>query len=147
MSRSIVFKVLGLVAAVAAVAVFSCLLAFYAFIRPQMGGAHHPETFVEHLDLDAGLRERVEEIDRGFEQDRQRLLAEFREATRELEALLQSEDAFSDEVAEAIRGIHHIHGDLQALSIHRYFSVLEVLPPDQQAVLRRLASEALSEPH
>ena len=145
MSRSIVFKVIGLVAVVAAVAVFSCLLAFYAFIRPQMGGVH-PETFVEHLELDAGLRERVEEIDRGFERDRQRLLAEFRYATRELEALLQSEDTFSDEVAEAIREIHHIHGDLQALSIHRYFAVLEVLPPDQQAVLRRLASEALSEP-
>ncbi len=147
MSRSIVLKVIGLVAAVAVVAVLSCLVAFYTFIRPQMGGVYHPETFIEHLDLDAALRERVEEVDRGFEAERQRLLSEFEAATRELEALLQSENAFTDEVAEAIHGIHHIHGELQALSIHRYFTILEVLPPDQQAVLRRLASEALSEPH
>ncbi len=146
MSPSLIFRVVALFAAVAVVAVLSCLLAFYGFIRPNLAVGHHPETFVEHLDLDPGMRERVEEIDSGFEADRQRLLAEFDEATRKLEGLLLTEDQFSDAVSRAIEEIHHIHGELQALSIHRYFALLEVLPPDQREVLRRLASEALSEP-
>lgn len=146
MSRSNLLRLFGLVAVVAAVAILSCLAVFYAFIRPQITAHRPPETFIEHLELSEEIRERVEAIDRRFEEDRQRLLAEFGEATRGLASLLEREDRYSEEVSESIHEIHRIHGELQALSIRRYFALLEVLPPEQQAELRRLASEALSQP-
>lgn len=145
-TRSNTFRLAALVAVVAAVAVASCLAVFYGFIRPRMPVAYEHETFVEQLALTDAQRAAVEEIDRRFETERGRLLEQFNATTRDLAALLESEDAYTDAVAGAIDRVHGVHGELQALSVRRYFAVLEVLPEEKRPEFRRLAAEALSHP-
>ena len=140
------WRVAVLLAVVATVAVGSCLLVFYGFIRPQLPVAYEHETFVEQLDLNAAQRAAVEDIDRRFEAERGRILEHFNAATRDLAALLAREDAFTGDVAAAINRVHGYHGELQALSVRRYFAVLDVLPDEKRPAFRRLAAEALSQP-
>ncbi len=135
-----------LLTVVAVVAVASCLAVFYGFIRPRLPVAFEHETFVERLDLNPAQRAAVEDIDRRFEAERERILQHFNAATRDLAALLESEDAFTGEVSAAIDRVHGYHGELQALSVRRYFAVLEVLPGEKRPDFRRLAAEALSQP-
>ncbi|MCC5835048.1 MAG: hypothetical protein JJU20_09970 [Opitutales bacterium] len=146
MFRTNTLNFLGLAAAVAIVAVLSCLVVFYTFLRPQMAASHYPGTFVEQLQLTEDQEATVKTIEADYEMERTQLLDEFEAATKVLAELLMNEDHYSDKVIEAIYGVHHVHGKLQSLSVERYFAILQVLPEDRQAELRRLASEALSHP-
>ncbi len=146
MFRSQYIKMISLLGLIAAVAILSGLAAFYLFIRPQLSHGVVHETFVQQLQLSPGQRENVEAIDRRFEAERTAILRRFEETTRQLAALLEKENAYSPEVDEAIEQVHHVHGELQALSIRRYFAILQELPPDKQSELRRLASQSLSHP-
>jgi len=144
--HSRILSILALLGVVAAVAIASCLMVFHWYLYPRM--LEHPPhpSFVEQLDLTEAQQQRIERIDARFEEERSAMLRKFAAATQRLADLLAREDAFTEEVSEAIEGVHHLHGELQALSIRRYFSLLEELPPEKQSELRRLASEALSQP-
>lgn len=146
MFRSQYVKLISLLGLIAVVAILSGLAAFYLFIRPQLPrGAVH-ETFVQQLQLSPEQRENIGAIDRRFEEERTMILHRFEERTRHLAALLEKENTYSPELDEAIERVHHVHGELQALSIRRYFAILQELPPEKQAELRRLASQSLSHP-
>lgn len=146
LTRSNIFRLVVLFVVIIAVVVASCLAVFYGFIRPQMPVVHEHETFIEQLALSASQRAAVEEIDRHFETKRKPLLEQFRATTRDLAALLESEDAYTDAVVDSIDRVHHVHGELQALSVQRYFAILEVLPEEKRPEFRRLAAETLSQP-
>lgn len=146
MFRSDFLKFLSLLILIASVAVLSGLTVFYLFLRPQMVDGPVHESFIEQLQLDSELAGELEIIEQEFEVQRNALLKEFEVATRELARLLESEDDYSEEVHKSITEIHRIHGELQALSIQRYFVILGELPEEKQQVLRRLASEGLSHP-
>ena len=146
MPRSSLANLLSLLALVSIVAVLSCLAAFYIFIRPQLTALPAHETFMHQLQLTSAQQQQVEAIDARFEAERLRLIVDFEQATDDLARLLEDETEFSEEVSEAIDRIHHVHGALQALSVRRYFAILEELPSEKQPELRRLASQALSQP-
>ncbi len=146
MPRSRFANLLSLLALVSVVAVLSCISVFYLFIRPQLASFPAHETFVQQLRLTPEREQGVAQIDAGFEEERLRLMEDFEKATEHLARLLEDESEFSNEVSDAIDRIHHVHGALQALSVRRYFAILEELPPEKQPELRRLASRALSQP-
>ena len=139
-------RLLLLLLLVAIVAIGSCLAVFYGFIRPSLPVDYQQETFVERLALNPAQQAEVEEIDRNFETRRQEILKKFRAATKDLALLLEQENEYSEEVAGAIERVHAVHGELQALSVRRYFAVLDVLPEQKRPEFRRLAADALSHP-
>lgn len=146
MIRSQYVKWIALLSLIAAVAVLSGWIAFCLFIRPQLVRESVHETLVQQLQLTPEQQRKVEAIDRQFEEERAVILRRFEQSIRHLASLLEKESAYNVEVEEAIEALHQAHGDLQALSIRRYFAILQELPPDKQLELRRLASQALSRP-
>ena len=140
------FRFIILFFSVAVVAVASCVLVFFGFLRQEMPVAYHHESFVERLSLDEGLRAELALVEEAYEARRQEMLARFRVATDHLAKLLESEDGLTEPVALAIREVHAVHGDLQALSVERYFEILDRLPEEKRPILRRMAAEALSQP-
>lgn len=146
MFRSDILKFISLLALIAVVAVSSCLAVFYLFLRPQLqhGVAH--ESFIQQLGLEGDLAAEIEKIEQEFETQRNALLYEFEIATKELADLLKTENDYSERVQKSITEIHRIHGELQSLSIQRYFVILGELPTDKQKVLRQLAAAGLSHP-
>ncbi|MCC5789932.1 MAG: hypothetical protein JJT75_09870 [Opitutales bacterium] len=146
MKRSPLISFLCLLMVVVIVAVGSCLVVFYTFILPQFSEVHGTESFIEDLDLSPEIAEQVETIDEQFDAERDLLLVDFRSVTSDLAELLAKEDSYSKDVQKAIDRIHHVHGDLQALSVRRYFAILEILPPNKQQRFRQLAADALSQP-
>ncbi len=146
MYRSIFLKFFGLIAGVVVLAVIAGLVVSFFIMRPQLPFTHHGASFVEQLELSPAQRQEVERIDSQFEQERAALLVDFKVATNGLARLLEQEGSYSAAVDAAIAEIHRVHGGLQALSIRRYFALLEVLPPDKQLRLRQLASAELSQP-
>lgn len=74
------------------------------------------------------------------------LEAEFQEKIEALREQLITSDQFSPEVEHAIHELHLVHGQLQELSIRHYYQMMSVLPPEKQARLKELASQALSVP-
>lgn len=135
-----------LLLSVAVVAIASCLIVYFAFLQPNGTQPAHAHSFLHELDLSEEEKQRVQVIDQRFEAKRQEILREFRLSTARLAELLGKETHFSEAIHEAIEEIHHFHGQLQALSIQRYFALLEDLSPTNQAKLRELASRTLSHP-
>lgn len=74
------------------------------------------------------------------------LQADFQSKIEELREQLLNSDQFSLEVQLSIHELHLVHGQLQELSIRHYFDMMSVLPPEKQAHLKELASQALSVP-
>lgn len=146
MYRSLALKFCGLVAGVVVLAVIAGLVVSFFIMRPQLPFGHRGASFVDSLELSSDQRQEVERIDELFELEREALLVEFKAATNGLALLLEKEDSYTAAVDAAIAEIHRVHGGLQALSIRRYFAILDVLPPDKQLRLRQLASDELSQP-
>lgn len=146
MPKSTLSRFVGLFALVAVMAIVSCLAVFHWLIRPQLHEAPVYSSFVELLDLNSEQQIRIEEIENYFDAERSLILGRFEQTTRNLAQLLMSEDEYSQQVEDAIAEVHHIHGELQALSVRRYFAILETLPVDKQQRLRKIAADALSQP-
>ncbi len=141
MIRSIIFLL-----TVTLVAVASCFLFFYVFLRREMPITQLHESFIEKLELDDALRTKISTIDEGYDNQREEIIVRFRAATEQLSKLLSSEDAYNGEVTQAINAVHAVHGELQSLSVQRYFSILAVLPNEKRPQFRQLAADALSHP-
>jgi Spy/CpxP family protein refolding chaperone len=136
--------VLGLVALTA---VGSSLMVLRWMGQPvEDHSAHQLVPFYEQLNLSPLKLEEVRLIDAGFERAREPLILEFQKVMRDLAKMLEQEESFTAEIDERVKEVHRIHGGLQELSIRRYFAVMEVLPPEQQEELRKIASTALSQP-
>ncbi|MCD8482616.1 MAG: periplasmic heavy metal sensor [Verrucomicrobia bacterium] len=136
--------ILGLVTLTA---IGSSLLVLRWMLKPSEGhSSHQMVPFFEQLNLSPEQLELARAIDTGFERARKPLVLEFQSVMRELAMLLEHEDSFTEEIAEKVKEVHQIHGALQEISIRRYFAVMEVLPGEQQAELRRIASTSLSQP-
>lgn len=144
--RPHILKITAMFGLVAVIAVATCLILFFGLLKPMFLGDSHERPLYEQLAVSPEERAQLEEIEKEFEMRRQEVLLDFNEARRELARLLEREDGYSEEVSAAVDRLHSFHGQLQSLSIRRYFAMLDALPPDQQAELRRLAAEALSEP-
>lgn len=139
-------KIFAFVAGVAAVCAIVCWTMFH-FAVPDDGHAEVGHEWLhEELGLNADEIAIIEGIEEDYEAKRKELERSFADKQRELANLLKEEKSYSDVVKEAVRGLHHIHGNLQALSIEHYYDMLETLPADKQQRLRDLAAKALSKP-
>jgi nickel and cobalt resistance protein CnrR len=146
MNKANPIRVISVLLMVAGVAIATCMLVFYGFLRPQMPIVYHHQNIAEHLNLDESVRAQLEEMDREFDVRREALLVRFRQETSALAKLLTEEDAFNAEIVAAIDAVHAVHGELQALSVERYFAILERIPEEKRPRLRQVAAEALSQP-
>lgn len=134
-------------AAVATVAVATALALFFLVLRPQVDAdAHSHASLYDRLDLSPDEHASIVAVSARFEEQRQALLVEFEELQQELAVLLREDPGYSPRFAATIDELHEVHGQLQELSIRRFFAALEVLPPEKQAELRRLAAETLVQP-
>lgn len=107
---------------------------------------HGHQWLHEELDLTETEAAAIDAFEEPYREQRVRLQKQFEEKIQAIARLLQTTDAFSPEVSQAIHDLHIVHGQLQELSIHHYFDMLNALPSDKKERLRELAAEALSTP-
>lgn len=100
----------------------------------------------QELELTAEQTAAIDQFLPEYQHQRQQLEVEFDQRIAELAEILAANSAYTDEVTHAVHRIHLVHGQLQELAIRHYFDMLNVLPPEQQHLLHRLAGEALSRP-
>ncbi len=143
--RTPVSKLIGLFGGVVVVAALSCYLTL-AWMLPKSTPEPGLDGLLQEMDLREEHTRDIDAVNADFERRRQELLDAFYREQQTLAQLLRDEEAFSPVVEEAVVDIHHIHGQLQTLSIERYFAILEVLPPEQRADLRELEAATLSQP-
>lgn len=87
----------------------------------------------EELDLDAGQKQRIEEIERQFAIKRQALELELRADNARLAAAIEKEHGFGPAVSAAVDRSHMAMGELQKATLEHIFAMRSVLRPDQAA--------------
>jgi hypothetical protein len=132
--------------------VIGCAVVSYGvgrwFACHSVGAISHgnPTSLVNALDLNSDEQSRLAEYDKAYKAERAVLLAEFNQRIAHISELLCEQDSYSDEVSKAVNELHHVHGQLQKLSIEHYYDILQVLPPDKREKLRDIAVTSLSQP-
>ena len=112
--------------------------------RKDMSGWH--QWLHQVLKLTKDEQAAIDSFEGEYHHDRDGLEQEFDSRIADLRQILVESDEYVLEVDVAIHRIHEVHGQLQELSIKHYYDMLNVLPPEKQAMLRELAVKALSQP-
>lgn len=87
----------------------------------------------DELDLDAGQKQRIEEIEAQFAVKRQALEREMRADNARLAAAIEAEHGYGPAVSGAVDRSHHVMGELQKATLEHVFAMRGVLRPDQAA--------------
>jgi len=103
-------------------------------------------SLVNALDLNPAEEAKLAEYDKAYKAERAVLLAEFNQRIAHISGLLRQQDSYSDEVSKAVNDLHHVHGQLQKLSIEHYYDILQMLPSEKREKLRDIAVTSLSQP-
>ena len=99
----------------------------------------------EQLDLDAGQRRQIEQLEAEFAARRRALELELRADNARLAAAIQAEQGYGPRVTAEVERSHRAMGDLQNETLAHMFAMRRVLRPDQQRQFDRAVFRALTD--
>ena len=99
----------------------------------------------EQLDLDAGQRRQIEQLETEFAARRRALELELRADNARLAAAIQVEQGYGPRVTAEVERSHRAMGDLQNETLAHMFAMRRVLRPDQQRQFDRAVFRALTD--
>ncbi len=140
-------KVLGFFVAVIVVAALSafCTLRWSA-ARTHVASADAHQWLHDQLHLTAEQHAALDPVEARHAEKQHRLMAQLREANRELARAIGQGKTYSPAVSAAVEKIHQHMGEMQKLSIEHVFEMRQVLTPEQGDKLVQLAQQALQSP-
>lgn len=122
-------------------------VAFFHSDKEWKHDAPHGHAWLHNeLELTESEAAKIDLFEEPYHNQRKALEQEFESRINDLNIILARNNSYTEEVTQAVHGIHEIHGDLQKLAINHYFDMLNALPAEKQEKLRALAKEALSRP-
>ena len=99
----------------------------------------------EQLDLDAGQRRQIEQLESEFAARRRALELELRADNARLAAAIQVEQGYGPRVTAEVERSHRAMGDLQNETLAHMFAMRRVLRADQQRQFDRAVFRALTD--
>jgi hypothetical protein len=131
---------------VAFVAALIGVLAGRTFLDHQQPPRNDIHAFIhEQLDLDAGQKQELEEIERQFAARRTALEAELRADNALLAAAIAAEKGAGPQVEAAVDRCHEVMGRLQKETLAHVFAMRRLLRPEQAQKFDRAVVKALTE--
>lgn len=120
--------------------------------RAWFGAVPHHESELhsllhERLELDAGQRARLDEIERRFAVRRKALEFELRADNARLADAIEAEHGNGPQVRAAVDKSHQAMGELQKETLAHLFAMRQILRPDQAAKFDRVVVRALTAEH
>ena len=149
-----VLRLALLLAAVAAVAVLSCL-ATNRFLLPRRAAATataaaaSPRAAESHewihreLDISAAQDQALTAVEERYARRRRELTETIRQANGELAQAIVEDGGYSPRVTAAIEKIHRAQGELQRATLEHVFEMRPTLSPGQYEKLLRATAAAL----
>ena len=107
---------------------------------------HGHQWLHKELNLTEAEAAAIDVFEPRYREQRAALRAEFQAKIDALREQIVDSEEITPEVEHAIHELHAVHGELQELAIRHYFQMMSALPPEKQARLKQLASQALSVP-
>jgi nickel and cobalt resistance protein CnrR len=98
----------------------------------------------DELDLDAGQRTKIKQIERRFAIRKQALELELRADNARLAAAIQAERGYGPQVGDAVDRSHRAMGELQKVTLEHIFAMRSVLRADQAAKFDDAVVKALT---
>jgi len=130
-----------LIAAAAAIACYSVIRLFPRPVSMQTVDYHY--WVHGKLGLTPAEEKALEPIEEKFANRRRQLMAQIREANRELAEAIISDRSDSERVKAAVDKIHRAQGQLQNAVLEHVFDMRPVLTPEQYDRLVRMTADAL----
>ena len=141
------FRRFALVAAVAFVAALIGVFVGRAVVTRLPPPETELHAILHHkLDLDAGQKARVENLERQFAVRKRALELEMQSSNARLAGAILAEHGYGPMVTEAVDRSHVLMGELQKATLQHIFSLRGVLRPDQAREFDGAAVEALTKP-
>ena len=129
------------------VAVFITFIACWFVAKSFMGAHTHTDDthqlLHQQLNLNNEQDHKLEAIERNFIDKKQALEASVQIANQALAAAIAQDQSYSVAVKQAVEKIHAAQGELQQLTLQHLFDMGQLLTPEQQAALNKLAIDAL----
>ena len=139
------WKLAGLLVAVAVVASLSCALTSRCWPRvlPQPDFHHWVH---QQLNLTPEQDKALDAQEESFAARKKLLNEEIQQANVELATVMQQDKEYSPRVVAAVEKIHHAQSDLEKATLEHIFAMKSVLTPEQFDKLLKLTGDALSKP-
>ena len=137
--RSLVIAAIAFLAAIAGVFVGRSLVR-----GPEQPGAELHALLHDGLDLDAGQKTALADLERRFALRRQALELELRADNARLAAAIEAEHGDGPRVREAVDRSHAAMGELQKETLAHIFAMRQIMRPDQTARFDQAVVKALT---
>ena len=139
-----VFRLILLLAAVAAVAVVSCWLSgrYFRHGSTARSVASH-EWIHRELNISTDQDRALAPVEERYAARRQEMTAAIRQANLELAQAISRDREYSPRVTAAIEKIHHAQGELQKATLEHVFEMRSALTAEQYEKLLRSTAAAL----
>ena len=141
------WKLVVLLAAVAAVASLSCFITRQVW--PQRTEAHPTDVhrwIHQQLNLTPDQDKALDAQEEQFATRKKVLAEEIRQANADLATAMQQDKEYSPRVVAAVERIHHAQSELEKATLEHIFGMKSVLTPEQFDKLLKLTGDALTEP-
>ena len=143
MTMNGLWKLVGLLVAVAVVASLSCSLTSH--LRTQAQPADFHRWVHQQLDLTPEQDKALDAQEEEFAAKKKALGEKIQQANVELATTMQQDKEYSPRVIAAVEKIHQAQSDLEKATLEHIFGMKSVLTPEQFDKLLKLTGDALSE--